>query len=233
MPVVASLNLQPEPIPRPAPDRDGQSYIHTPAKVFYHDGALARRSSDTQETRITKSAENDTLGGSARFTTFASGPPGACGTTFVGSDFVVALNEAEFNAANHCYENITISYDGKAAEAQIVDMCPSCPQDGLDLTYGLFSYFAPTSLGVLYGEWSYDSGQPKSTPTAEDKPQSTAVSISQSALRLPYANTATTSAAQTAITIPGDDLQVVKQLDMAISDMVGLVAASIAMQGLT
>jgi len=223
--VIASLNLQPQPIPRP-PESNAQTHVRIPAKVFYHDGTLARRSFSTHS-RIAMSA------GSARLTTFASGPPGACGTTFVDSDFVVALNEIEFYAADHCYENITITYGGKSTEAQIVDMCPSCPEDGLDLTYGLFSYFAPISIGIIYGEWSY---QPETTTSVADKPQRTTVekpthtqppsSVSnlQLASQSTHSNTATaTSATLAGDSIPANDPQAVNQLNMA-----GLMTASTA-----
>lgn len=36
--------------------------------------------------------------------------------------------------------------------------CPGCPFGGLDLSQGLFDYFAPESAGVIYGHWEYGSG---------------------------------------------------------------------------
>lgn len=47
--------------------------------------------------------------------------------------------------------------------------CPGCPPGGLDLTEGLFAFFAPLGLGVLSGSWTYSDGSgdnsapPKST----------------------------------------------------------------------
>jgi len=237
--LAGTLNLQPQPVPRSPPDRSAQSHLRAPAKVFYHDTTLARRSAGSTHARLARSAavisENDDSntsalkqrGGSARLATFAAGALGACGTTFTDSDFVVALNEADFDAANHCYANITISYGGKSTEAQIVDLCPGCPPHGLDLTSGLFSYFAPTSLGVLYGEWTYDSGQPKSTENmtnTKEQPTSISQSMSQSTTHSTHLNNTTSTAQPVTSTIPVDDPQVVNQLNMAILDMAGLMA---------
>ncbi|KZT28170.1 hypothetical protein NEOLEDRAFT_1176313 [Neolentinus lepideus HHB14362 ss-1] len=83
---------------------------------------------------------------------------GACGQTNVASDFVVALNADDFGAGYpgpHCFQNIVITAEGKTATAQIVDKCPGCPEGGLDLSEGLFSYFANPSVGVLTGSWNY------------------------------------------------------------------------------
>ncbi|KAH8113676.1 hypothetical protein DFH11DRAFT_1510138, partial [Phellopilus nigrolimitatus] len=55
----------------------------------------------------------------------------------------------------NCFKQISITANGKTANAQIVDKCPGCPYGGLDLTEGLFEYFAPTSVGVLTGSWNY------------------------------------------------------------------------------
>jgi len=170
MAAAAILNINPQPIPQSAPDRSAQFHVRRPEKVFYHDSTLARRSTLAHHAQIAKGIAVKTENGSNSTLTlrrkaadvFSSGPTGACGITFVDSDFVVALSEANFNAANHCYENITISHNDKSTQARIVDVCHDCPQDGLDLAYDLFSYFAPTSLGVLYGEWSYNSVQPES-----------------------------------------------------------------------
>ena len=34
--------------------------------------------------------------------------------------------------------------------------CPGCPYGGLDMSTGLFQFFAPLSVGVLYGSWVFD-----------------------------------------------------------------------------
>ncbi|KZT74168.1 hypothetical protein DAEQUDRAFT_655203, partial [Daedalea quercina L-15889] len=90
----------------------------------------------------------------ARFTYYAVGL-GACGITNSASDYIVALDSALYDASNECFQMITLSYNGKTAQAQITDRCPGCPSGGLDLSQGLFQYFADTSEGVIYGEWWY------------------------------------------------------------------------------
>ncbi|KAH8113644.1 hypothetical protein DFH11DRAFT_313762 [Phellopilus nigrolimitatus] len=82
----------------------------------------------------------------------------ACGKNYKASDYVVALDGAEFGSGYpgpHCFKQISITANGKTATAQIVDKCPGCPKGGLDLTEGLFEHFAPTSVGVLTGSWKY------------------------------------------------------------------------------
>ncbi|KAI5116837.1 hypothetical protein M0805_009607 [Coniferiporia weirii] len=80
----------------------------------------------------------------------------ACGATYSNSDFVVALNGAQYGSGGYCYDSITISAEGKTTTAQIVDECPGCPYGGLDLTEGLFEYFADLSVGVLSGSWNFN-----------------------------------------------------------------------------
>ncbi|KAJ7694179.1 RlpA-like double-psi beta-barrel-protein domain-containing protein-containing protein, partial [Mycena rosella] len=80
---------------------------------------------------------------------------GACGTTNSPSDFIVALNSPQYGNGEHCYEMIVITYNGKTAQAQIVDECPGCPWAGLDFSTGLFDYFASPDKGVIYGAWVF------------------------------------------------------------------------------
>ena len=46
--------------------------------------------------------------------------------------------------------------------------CPGCPYGGLDMSRGLFDFFAPESQGVLYGTWSFDDGSDGSDESEED-----------------------------------------------------------------
>ncbi|THH06913.1 hypothetical protein EW145_g3750 [Phellinidium pouzarii] len=102
----------------------------------------------------------------ARFTEYETGM-GACGTTNSDNDFIVALNTAQYGSGQDCYKMISISYNGKTTQAQIVDECPGCPYGGLDLAPGLFSYFADISMGTIIGEWEFgDAPSSSATPTS-------------------------------------------------------------------
>ncbi|KAG2154879.1 RlpA-like double-psi beta-barrel-protein domain-containing protein-containing protein, partial [Suillus clintonianus] len=80
---------------------------------------------------------------------------GACGTFNNPGDFIVALNSCEFDGGSHCFQTITLTVNGMSTQAQITDECPGCPCGGLDLSQGLFEFFAPTSVGELSGSWIY------------------------------------------------------------------------------
>ncbi|KNZ74310.1 hypothetical protein J132_07362 [Termitomyces sp. J132] len=71
---------------------------------------------------------------------------------------VVALNSAQYGQGfpgPNCFKKITMTYQGKKTTATIVDKCPGCPVGGLDLSVGLFTFFAPESQGVIFGEWNF------------------------------------------------------------------------------
>ncbi|KAG6888491.1 hypothetical protein C0995_007917 [Termitomyces sp. Mi166 len=86
---------------------------------------------------------------------------GACGEWNVASDFIVALNSAQYGGGYpgpHCFKQITMTYNGKTTTATIMDECPGCPYGGLDLSRGLFKFFASESVGVLSGTWYFNDG---------------------------------------------------------------------------
>ncbi|KAJ6478194.1 RlpA-like double-psi beta-barrel-protein domain-containing protein-containing protein [Mycena sanguinolenta] len=131
--------------------------------------ALAKRAKgDLMEKR-------DTFDG-ARWTYYSTGL-GACGGTNSDSDFIVALNQDTFGTAypsQYCYQQITMTYNGKTTTATIVDSCPGCPSPGgLDLSPGLFSFFADESVGVIYGDWSFVDGSGGDTTTSTTHQQTT------------------------------------------------------------
>ncbi|KAF9009390.1 RlpA-like double-psi beta-barrel-protein domain-containing protein-containing protein [Cyathus striatus] len=97
---------------------------------------------------------------------------GACGQYNVESDFIVALNTDQYGSGYpgpNCFKTITMSYGGKTTTATIMDQCPGCPYGGLDLSRGLFKFFAAESVGIIYGEWSFSdsSGDSASTTYVE------------------------------------------------------------------
>lgn len=116
----------------------------------HHSRDIARRARG--DVRLYKRFDN------AKFTFYDVGK-GACGHTNQGSEFVVAVNSAQYGKdypGPHCFKEITITYNGKSAQASVVDECPGCPCGGLDLSRGLFDYLADENQGVIYGSWWFN-----------------------------------------------------------------------------
>ncbi|EIM90428.1 uncharacterized protein STEHIDRAFT_154254 [Stereum hirsutum FP-91666 SS1] len=111
----------------------------------------------------------------ARFTYFVDGL-GACGQTNVASDFIVALNTHQWDGGSHCFEAITITYNGKTATASIADECQECPENALDFSQGLFDYFASEDAGTIYGSWSYASDTAATSSSSVWTPTTTSTS---------------------------------------------------------
>ncbi|KZP20854.1 hypothetical protein FIBSPDRAFT_696712, partial [Athelia psychrophila] len=91
---------------------------------------------------------------SGQFTYFDDGM-GACGHESQPGDFIVAMNSGQYDGGKYCGQTISITYNGKTAQATVVDECPGCGPNGLDMSTGLFQFFAPESKGVLEGTWSF------------------------------------------------------------------------------
>jgi len=108
----------------------------------------------------------------ARFSFYDAGL-GSCGKTNTASDFIVALNSAQYDSGSYCFQMITISFGGKTTQAQITDRCPGCPYAGLDFSRGLFDFFSSEDAGIIYGEWTFGSGDPSPSPKPKTTPTST------------------------------------------------------------
>ncbi|KZP20855.1 hypothetical protein FIBSPDRAFT_530721 [Athelia psychrophila] len=128
----------------------------------HHSGPLRSARSTESNSFL---AERD---GGSRFTFYADGL-GACGKTNKPSDFIVALNSAQFAGGAHCFEMITITVGSKTSQAMIVDECPGCPPKGLDFSEGLFDFFGSESEGVLNGAWDF-GGASAPAPTSSAPP---------------------------------------------------------------
>jgi len=110
-----------------------------------------------------------------RFTFYDVGL-GACGIWNVESDFIVALNTPQYGdgyPGPNCFKKIEISFGGKSTTATVTDQCPGCPWGGLDLSRGLFRFFAPESTGIIYGEWHFIDGSDNPDPTPTPDPPKT------------------------------------------------------------
>ncbi|KAJ8295489.1 Allergen Asp f 7 [Rhodotorula toruloides] len=179
----------------PAEQPDAQPVID----LDFRDGEFVVRNSTLDGDLV--EGGNKTLvkrGGYSGRATFFDPGLGACGTHSSSSDFMVALNEAQYGdlgaVSKWCFQTITISYGGKSAQAQILDACPGCPYGGLDMSPALFQYFASPSVGVFYMTWSPGSGGgDQQTTTTKPPPPPTITSDKPTTTWTPPTTTCTTS----------------------------------------
>ncbi|PPR05828.1 hypothetical protein CVT26_010108 [Gymnopilus dilepis] len=103
-----------------------------------------------------------------------TGNAGSCGQFLSNSGHTVAVN-VEQMTPSFCGKTIRMTYGGRSTTATVQDTCPGCPWGGLDLSPGLFSFFAPQSVGIIYGEWEFVDGTdaPHTTPKKPPPPPPT------------------------------------------------------------
>ncbi|KZT03485.1 uncharacterized protein LAESUDRAFT_659661 [Laetiporus sulphureus 93-53] len=126
----------------------------------------------------------------ARLSFFDAGQ-NACGSVDTDSDFIVALNIEQWDGGAHCYQTITINYNDKSTQATITDECPGCPYGGLDLSRGLFDFFADEAEGILYGTWNFGNGAPSPSNSRSPSPTPMPTSSSRSSSAYVYKPTST------------------------------------------
>ncbi|KAI0269926.1 expansin family protein [Gloeopeniophorella convolvens] len=83
---------------------------------------------------------------------------GNCGGTNNSNDHIVAMSKAFYDANNggNCYQFLEISWGGKTVKAQMVDSCPGCGENDLDMSPAVFKEFASLDKGVLSGiSWHF------------------------------------------------------------------------------
>ncbi|KAF9476346.1 hypothetical protein BDN70DRAFT_882603 [Pholiota conissans] len=131
-----------------------------------HHGDIAKRNNNTLERRTSNSRWS--------FYNVETGNAGSCGQFHVNSDFTVAMNDEMMNSG-FCFKNIRMTYNGKSTIASVTDTCPGCPYGGLDLTEGLFKFFAPASVGIIYGDWEFVDGSGGGSSPATTKKTTSSV----------------------------------------------------------
>ncbi|KAI1379257.1 RlpA-like double-psi beta-barrel-protein domain-containing protein-containing protein [Hypoxylon crocopeplum] len=83
---------------------------------------------------------------------------GSCGETSSDTDKVVALAPSQFASdPNACGKTIQISLDGKTTTAKVVDKCPACSDDSIDVSSTVFQDIAPLTVGRAQVQWDYAS----------------------------------------------------------------------------
>ncbi|ESK91981.1 non-catalytic module family expn protein [Moniliophthora roreri MCA 2997] len=81
------------------------------------------------------------------------GERGACGAPNADSDIVVALPVEHYNNGENCWKHIGVWYDGNYVDAAIVDSCPTCGPNDIDLSEGAFRHLADLETGRMRVSW--------------------------------------------------------------------------------
>ncbi|KAI9678120.1 MAG: hypothetical protein M1817_006064 [Caeruleum heppii] len=134
------------PAPPPAEEPAPVEYAPTPAPAAPTPATEQKSGGGNGGQGGLCSSESNTCGGD--LTTYAVGL-GSCGTTNSGGEDVVALAAPMMKAVDngnpnnnpYCGKSIMISYNGKQRAAKIVDTCPGCGAQGLDLSDSLYNFF--------------------------------------------------------------------------------------------
>ncbi|WVQ93638.1 hypothetical protein IAU59_000714 [Kwoniella sp. CBS 9459] len=159
LPLVAASHL-------PPPHR--RSTHERARKNFEHIHAVEQRDNAQNSTLVPR---GQTFSGTGTF--YYTGL-GACGQYSKDSDFMVALNSAQYGGGYpgpQCFKGITVQANGKTVGGvTILDECPTCGYGSLDLSPGLFQQFAGFDAGVVSITWWFNDDAPaestSETPTS-------------------------------------------------------------------
>nr|CAH69601.1 riboflavin-aldehyde forming enzyme [Agaricus bisporus] len=80
---------------------------------------------------------------------------GACGHTNQAHELVVALPSAKYGNGDHCSKHVGIHYKGKYVKVKVVDKCPGCGSNDLDISPTAFSQLASQDLGRIKVDWEF------------------------------------------------------------------------------
>ncbi|KAI7961017.1 hypothetical protein MJO28_001506 [Puccinia striiformis f. sp. tritici] len=82
---------------------------------------------------------------------------GACGDTNSKSDYIVAMNYAQYNNGSPCHKVVVIKNkaNNKVVKAKVTDECPGCPYGSLDLSPAAFKALGNLDTGVLPISWDW------------------------------------------------------------------------------
>ncbi|KAG8745858.1 hypothetical protein FRC10_006885 [Ceratobasidium sp. 414] len=77
---------------------------------------------------------------------------GACGWRNKDSEMVVALSKSHYKGS--CGKYVTVTFGGKSVKCKVVDLCPGCGANALDMSPAAFKKLAPLSKGVFQASWN-------------------------------------------------------------------------------
>ncbi|KAL3962360.1 hypothetical protein ACCO45_003883 [Purpureocillium lilacinum] len=76
--------------------------------------------------------------------------------TNTDNDAIVAVSSAIYDKQSPCGRNIRVQYKDKSVTVRVVDRCPSCAENDLDLSASAFqSLTGDKGLGRVQGTWDW------------------------------------------------------------------------------
>ncbi|KAK3986520.1 RlpA-like double-psi beta-barrel-protein domain-containing protein-containing protein [Cladorrhinum sp. PSN332] len=123
--------------------------------------ALLTSAAPTESQPLDARSGEITARATGQFTWYNTGL-GACGKTNNDNQLVVALNKATFdpktpngnpNKNTLCGRKIRATYKGKSVDVTVVDRCPGCGANDLDLSPAAFKKLAGLDKGRITGSW--------------------------------------------------------------------------------
>ncbi|KAJ8095001.1 hypothetical protein PM082_010219 [Marasmius tenuissimus] len=87
-----------------------------------------------------------------------NGGYGACGAKSSNSDLVVALPQGQYASGQKCWKHLDVAYKGKHVDVTVVDLCPGCGPNDIDLSEGAFKQLASLGTGRIKVTWNVKGG---------------------------------------------------------------------------
>ncbi|KAL0579486.1 hypothetical protein V5O48_002528 [Marasmius crinis-equi] len=83
---------------------------------------------------------------------------GACGAPSQNSDLVVALPQGQYDGGKKCWKHLDVAYKNKHVDVTVVDLCPGCGPNDIDLSEGAFQQLASLGTGRIKVDWNVKGG---------------------------------------------------------------------------
>ncbi|EHK18420.1 expansin-like protein [Trichoderma virens Gv29-8] len=88
--------------------------------------------------------------------TFYNTGLGACGFFNNDEEYVVAVSAALFDSQSVCGRSISVNFNGRSVNAQVVDRCAGCAFGDVDLSPRAFSDLTGSlDAGRVQGSWDF------------------------------------------------------------------------------
>ena len=132
----------------------------TPAPTTTQSPSTSRTHTQTHKPSSSSSSSSDSGRGKTYEGEVTHYQPGlgSCGDNNDASEMVVAVSHSKYDAKAKsqnpnenplCGKKVKVTYEGKSIEVKLVDRCPGCSENDLDLSPTAFKKLAPLGKGRL------------------------------------------------------------------------------------